>query len=119
MVNFVNQASRDGRAEGHWLTTWTQDARSNLAPDLGFDEFFTYDMPDDSPGWWKEFVVADLIATNDLPFIRTDDDLDEEDVLFLAGVKINHLALCPAMTTGLSDQDPAAGQCVINPPPSS
>lgn len=105
VIEFINLVHRQGLAEVRWLTTWGQDARTSLAPAVGLDDFYAYDLVD-STGWWKADIVGESIERDARRIVWTDDDLDTEDVSFLDG-QTSHAALviAPAALTGLTSID--------------
>jgi len=89
-----------------WPTTWSQDARTSLAPAVGLDDFFAYDMFD-SEDWWKAQVVSKSIVEEGRPIIWTDDDIPPADIDYFRGEvhEVSSLIAVPPAEQGLASAD--------------
>lgn len=104
VVDLINRVHRSRLAEVRWLTTWSQDARTSLAPAVGLDEFFSYDMYG-GEDWWKAEVVARSIAEEGRPVAWTDDDLEAARIDDLNKAAVPALAIAPITELGLETKD--------------
>lgn len=95
------------RLEVIWLTTWTEDARTKIAPLLELADAPALPQPfREKNGWWKLEHVRRLRAEEPtVPFIWVDDDIawDQEARDFLAGLpEDTFLAVSPKTEVGLT-----------------
>ncbi|NRQ50414.1 hypothetical protein [Aeromicrobium stalagmiti] len=105
VIEFINMVHRAGFAEVRWLTTWSQDARTSLAPAVGLDDFTAYEMYD-SDGWWKAEVVATSVKDERRPIIWTDDDITDIDIAwFRSSVEVPSMVIAPATEQGLTSAE--------------
>lgn len=106
VVDFINEMSRSGLVEVHWLTTWQQDAHRFLGPAIGLDTFPAFDEPEMvDTGWWKESVAREALRNDPRPYIWTDDDLTIKigDSMQRHFVQ-DSLLIGPSMRPGLTDK---------------
>lgn len=107
VVEFINDANRSGRAQVAWLTTWGEQARAELSPALGLDDFPVWSTESASSGqhgWWK--LEAAKRCPTDRRLVWTDDDLRVERLSWeWVGTRADTLALSPWEHTGLDAGD--------------
>ena len=117
VVDFINEVSRAGLAEIHWLTTWEHQAQTKFAPAVGLDKFPAFAMPQDdsvsydpddaAPGqkWWKESVARAALRANNCPFVWTEDDLEESvRESMIADFPRDSLMIRPSFNPGLTNE---------------
>ena len=80
LIEFVNSVHRNGLAEVRWLTTWKEQAQTELAPAFGFDHFEVQPTEpqkfSDTSSWWK-VTGAELALSEGRKVVWTDDDMWE------------------------------------------
>ena len=110
VVNFINNVSRDGRAEVRWLTTRGQQARAVLAPVVGLDDFVVAGEQPDGPGaypgdaqWWKVVTIREQHDGSDR-LVFTDDDLSARSRQQVRSIAESALLVTPMSSPGLTDQ---------------
>lgn len=97
-------------AEIVWLTTWTYDAASSVAPLMGLKDFLVVgdEKGSENPrdlDWWKWDRVKEIVASSTHPFVWLDDDL-YGPVATEAAERYGHqmLAIAPPSNPGLTDE---------------
>lgn len=74
VVELLNSFVRDGLAEIRWLTSWGKDAREQLAPAIGLDDFLTARDAAWDPS--KDTVAKDIaVACPNRPVVWIDDEV--------------------------------------------
>jgi len=113
VVRRLNAIHADGLAEIRWLTTWEDEAASNIAPALGFLDFVVAGVQVDhrptgfGESWWK-WTVAKAYDPERQPLAWVDDDLGflgYYEALAWARRRPQTLALAPAAASGLLADD--------------
>lgn len=82
LAGFMGELHRKELADWLWLTTWEQDARSEIAPLLGLPDFpalpHSEGQARPGPDWWKWLQVRKLWEEELRPIVWLDDDITEE-----------------------------------------
>lgn len=111
VVAFINEVHTAGLAQVFWLTTWEEDAQTQLAPALGLENFplagkdpyageLTFGQT-----WWKFEIAKELYEQDpDRAVLWTDDDLVVEP-LASSWARIVGLGVAPRSHLGLTPQD--------------
>jgi hypothetical protein len=97
-----------GLAEVRWLTTWGQEANTQLAERFGFPQFRVVDTPPplgDAQGWWK-YPLAVAAAASTERMVWADDDLPQSrEAWGWAQTESKVLPVAPDHYTGLTPAD--------------
>lgn len=107
LITFIKFIHESGIAEVRWLTTWGDEANTELCGKLGLPQFEVAGYRDYGDRWWKWVQLADWAEKNpDTPIIWTDDDIQFDStarrwVDFESKTR-PILALSPETTVGLT-----------------
>lgn len=107
LMEFIRTVHESGIAEVRWLTTWGNEANTELCETLGLPQFEVAATKNYGDRWWKWVYLADWADENpDTPFIWTDDDIRFDTTatwwVDRLAEKRPVLSISPATTVGLT-----------------
>ena len=109
LMTFIRFMHESGIVEVRWLTTWGDEANTELCERLGLPQFEVAALRNHGDRWWKWVYLADWADANpDTPFIWTDDDIhyDHTAMSWLDHLEAKEkrplLSISPETTVGLT-----------------